>query len=67
MVDPTDGKTLIDNPEEQTVIVRIKSLRESGKTLQAICDELKKDNKLNREGKKFAPGSIANILKDNPH
>jgi DNA invertase Pin-like site-specific DNA recombinase len=60
-----DGKTLIDDPYEQTVIVKIKSLRESGKTLQAICDELTSNNIFNRSNKSFAPGSIANILKDN--
>jgi len=65
MVNTTDDKTLINTPDEQAVIARIKSLRESGKTLQAICDELTKHNIFNRSNKSFAPGSIQNILKDN--
>jgi hypothetical protein len=46
MVD-TDGKTLINNPDEQAVIARIQSLRNDGKILQAICDELTSNNIFN--------------------
>jgi hypothetical protein len=61
MVD-TDGKTLVENPQEQEIIRLINQYKEEGLNLRQTCEELTKHGYVSRSGKSFLPGSIHQIL-----
>jgi hypothetical protein len=61
MVD-TDGKTPIDNPQEQEVIRLIKQCKGEGLNLRQTCEKLTEHGYVSRSGKSFLPGSIHQIL-----
>lgn len=58
-----DGKTLLKNNREQKNIALIVKLRKSGKTLQAISDELHKRSIKSKTNKRWQCQSISNIYK----
>ena len=57
----SDGKTLIKNEQEQKNIALIVKLRKSGKTLQAILDELHKRSIKSKTNKRWHCQSISNV------
>ena len=57
-----DGRFVADEAEA-AVVVRVLALRDSGATLQAIADALTADGVQTKRGGKWAPATVANILK----
>lgn len=58
-----DGKSLIENDDEQRGISLMRQLREEGWTYQAIADELTKQEFPTKKGAPWHPNSVARILK----
>jgi DNA invertase Pin-like site-specific DNA recombinase len=58
----TDGKTLLEDPEEQEVVLEIKGLHRAGLSLRKIAGELTRLGFRARNGKAFVPTQISRIL-----
>jgi site-specific DNA recombinase len=59
-----DGKTLVDNAEEQATLTLIRDLRSQGYSLRRIADELNGRHVPTKKGKaKWNHGSVQSILK----
>ena len=56
-----DGKTLIDNPVEKTVVVRIRSLRAAGVSLRKIGAKLLEEGLTPRKGGQWRPNTILDL------
>ena len=61
--DVVDG-LLVPNEIEQEVLLKIHSLRKNGWTLQATADELNEENIHTKNGGKWWPFTISQILKN---
>jgi len=60
----SDGRTLIENPEQQKVIVLMKSLRETGMSFSQIGRELEgRGIPTQKAGRKWTHKNVASILK----
>jgi hypothetical protein len=59
----TDGKTLLESPDEQAVCARIRTLRQQGYSVQRIADELNADGLLTRKGTPWRQQYIHAVLK----
>jgi DNA invertase Pin-like site-specific DNA recombinase len=57
-----DGKTLVPNPVEQEAIRLMKELRRAGKSYPAIAAELDARGIRTKEGGKWLPMTVRNIL-----
>lgn len=55
------GKPYGDRPGETAIRDRIKAMRSSGSTLQAICDKLDSEGIKTRRGRRWAPITVARI------
>lgn len=58
-----DGDTLVPNVDEQQIINRILTNRESGKSLRQIADELNRDKIPAKKGGKWTHSSVASVCK----
>lgn len=58
-----DGKSLIENPQEQAVLIRIQTMRNEGLSFPKIADRLNSENVPTKEGKTWAPTTIWQIMK----
>jgi len=58
-----DGKTLIPNTHEQSILQIIRDLRADGLTLMAIANELNNRGYVTKKGASWNHGTVANILK----
>ena len=61
--DITPEKGLVENPMEQSIIERIKSLRAKGLTLQEIADDLNNEGLLTKTQRPWSFGTVARVLK----
>jgi DNA invertase Pin-like site-specific DNA recombinase len=62
-VTETNGeKKLVQNIDEMLVVSKIKKLRNKNLSLRKIANELVNNNISNRNGKKFSPQTISNII-----
>jgi pyridoxal biosynthesis lyase PdxS len=57
-----DGRTEIEDEAEQAVIKKVKDLRAEGLSLRRVADELARVGMLTRNGRMFAPHSIARMV-----
>ena len=63
-----NGRVMLkQNPEQVEVIEKIKELRYSGMTYQAIADKLNQDDIQTQKGKSWHRSVVYNIIKRNPH
>lgn len=58
-----DGSTLIENPKEQDTISLIKTMREQGKSFQAIADTLNQKRIPTKQGSIWAKMTVSRMLK----
>jgi DNA invertase Pin-like site-specific DNA recombinase len=58
-----DGKTLLESPDEQAVLARIRTLRDRGYSMQRIADALNADGWLTRRGTPWRQQYIDALLK----
>lgn len=59
-----DGKTLLVDLVEADVVRRMRSLRKTGRSLRAISVQLASEGVLARNGKPFAPQTVAQVVRD---
>jgi len=58
-----DGRTLLENPDEQRVLSVIHDLRDRGLTLRAIADELNKLGYRAKKGGNWTHGQVQSVLR----
>ena len=59
-----DGITLVENHAEQRVIVRIKTMKQDGYTLRAICERLNDDGIPTKQRRgKWCPTTVSRIVR----
>jgi site-specific DNA recombinase len=59
----TDGRTLVENPEEQRILAVIHDLRDRGLTLRAIADELNREGYRAKKGGNWTHGQVQSVLR----
>lgn len=58
-----DGRTLVENPEEQGVLCVIHDLRDRGLTLRAIANELNRQGYRAKKGGHWTHGQVQSVLR----
>ncbi len=61
-----DGRTLVENADERATLAEIRKLRARGYALITICDELNGRGWRNRQGRRWQPSFIAQLLTRHP-